>query len=290
LLNKAVREDKETVIGRLLTLLKKLGGEATVTLITCVLHNACYNGHETIVELLLETGANVNASYGNSSPLCKASRAGQERIVQLLLNKGVNINAVHQYGSALPEAFGQGYERTVELLLNYGADVNAQGGPFGNALQAASVRGHKDIVELLLTNGANVNAQGGCWGNALQAASHFNHQNIVKLLPSKGAMREASSSYDRDTCSSPGRPSIHFLNPPRQKDKGILPFADGTPAQVQNGNAIESTHDLDSICDNLRAVRQSMGGYGDVQWQHWNSVFSGIEMVDNWVSDLWIPQ
>jgi len=106
-------------------------------------------------------------------------------------------------------------------------------------------------------------------------------------------MQEASSSYN----GIPGqvRDGHQFIsnespNPLWSKDEGILPFADGTAAQVQDGNAIESTHDLDSICDNLRAVQQSMGGYDDVQWQHWNSVFSGFEMVDNWVSDLWIPQ
>jgi ankyrin repeat protein len=55
------------------------------------LQTALYEGHEQIVQLLVEKGANVNAQggrYGNA--LQAVSYRGHEQIVRLLVNKGAN--------------------------------------------------------------------------------------------------------------------------------------------------------------------------------------------------------
>ncbi|KAM7182918.1 Ankyrin repeat-containing domain protein [Rhypophila sp. PSN 637] len=160
------------------------------------LQAASERGHEAIVRLLLEKGADVNEKgadvnaqgsfYGNA--LQAASKRGHEVIVRLLLEKGADVNAQGGfYGNALHAASKRGHEAVVRLLLEKGADVNAQGGFYGNALQAASEGGHEAIVRLILEKGADVNAQGGFYGNALQAASNRGHEAIVRLLLEKGA-------------------------------------------------------------------------------------------------------
>ena len=152
------------------------------------LQAASYGGHEQVVKLLLDSGANVNAQggeYGNA--LYAASNGGHEQIVKLLLDSGANVNAQGKNGNALYAASARGYEQVVKLLLDSGANVNAQGKNYGNALHTASAGGYKQAVKLLLDKGADVNAQGGCYGNALQAASAGGYEQAVKLLLDKGA-------------------------------------------------------------------------------------------------------
>ncbi|KAJ7278295.1 ankyrin repeat domain-containing protein [Mycena rebaudengoi] len=99
---------------------------------------------------------NGNALGGVSgTALQAASYRGHEAVVQLLLNRGADLNAQGgYYGHALQAASYEGHEAVVQLLLNRGADVNAQGGRFWTALQAASTNGHEEVIQLLLANGA----------------------------------------------------------------------------------------------------------------------------------------
>jgi ankyrin repeat protein len=55
-----------------------------------------------------------------------ASIEGHEQIVKLLLNQGADVNAQGGlFGNALQAALEGGHEQIVKLLLNRGADVNA---------------------------------------------------------------------------------------------------------------------------------------------------------------------
>jgi hypothetical protein len=148
-------------------------------------------GHDTVVQLMLEKGADVNAQggyYGNA--LQAASENGSGHVVKMLLDKGADVNAQSgEYSNALQAASVRGHGHVVKMLLDKGADVNAQDGYYGNALQAASDEGHGPVVKMLLDKGADVNAQGGRYGNALQAASFGGHEQVVKMLLDRGARR-----------------------------------------------------------------------------------------------------
>jgi ankyrin repeat protein len=101
---------------------------------------------------------------------------GHEDIVRLLIEKGADVNArVDAYEPALQVAAANGHENIVRLLLEKGAYVNADAGCNELehiALQVAARRGHKDIVRLLIEKGgADVNAVGAMKGTVLQAAA-----------------------------------------------------------------------------------------------------------------------
>ncbi|KAL8636365.1 MAG: hypothetical protein Q9228_006229, partial [Teloschistes exilis] len=133
----------------------------------------------------------VTGRYGRDyGPILQlASLRGHEFIVQMLLEKGADVHAQGgEYGNALQAASWQGHDQVVQMLLDKGADVNAQGEEYSNALQAASLQGHTQVVQTLLDKGAEVNAQEGVDGNALQAALWQGHDQVVQMLLDKGAM------------------------------------------------------------------------------------------------------
>ncbi|KAJ7747665.1 ankyrin repeat-containing domain protein [Mycena maculata] len=150
---------------------------------------ASSKGHGNIVQLLIENGADVNMQRGKyGSALQQASFNGHLNVVQLLIENGADVNAQDgQFGNALRAASFKGHKKIVQLLIKHGADVNAQGGEYGNALQDALCRGNQDIARLLIENGAEVNAQGGHYGNALQTASSMGQENMVRWLIQNGA-------------------------------------------------------------------------------------------------------
>lgn len=166
---------------------------------------ASMNGHHDIVQMLLDHGANVNAqvflrnSRGirDSSALHEASFYGHHTIVQLLLDRGAHVHAhggLHD--TALKAAAKGGYFEVAQLLLQHGADTEAQGGQYGStALKEAANGGHHDIVQLLLNHGADVNSQGGESGTALWAAARWGHLSTVQLLLDRGADIDAQGEY-----------------------------------------------------------------------------------------------
>ena len=60
---------------------------------------------------------------------------GHEKIVALLLDKGADVNAKSRsYENALQAASAAGHEKVLALLLDKGAAVSAQKGKHGSAL------------------------------------------------------------------------------------------------------------------------------------------------------------
>ncbi|KAJ7798001.1 ankyrin repeat-containing domain protein [Mycena olivaceomarginata] len=170
---------------------------------------AVWNGHEALVELLIQHGAAVNASGGEyRSPLHAAVWRGHEGVVKELLQHGADLNTkAGEYYSPLQLAFAQGWTPIISLLVKHGLGIDdttatelnkvllkrrratasqAKGWELSTMLQAASWIGHEGLVRLLLKHGANVNVA-GTHGSALGEASRQGHEHIVKLLLQHGA-------------------------------------------------------------------------------------------------------
>jgi ankyrin repeat protein len=78
------------------------------------------NGHEAVVRLLVEKGADVKAK-GNAgaTALHGAAWKGHEAVVRLLVEKGANVKAKNKYGST-PLDMAAKHEAVVRLLKGYG--------------------------------------------------------------------------------------------------------------------------------------------------------------------------
>jgi ankyrin repeat protein len=149
------------------------------------------------MRLLLERGANANATNGNgATPLMFA--AGDAAKVKLLLAHGAEVNVRSRLGNTplMTAARPYGGSEAVELLLHYGADVNATNVFGASPLMMAAASGDLKTARLLLGKGADVNApiRGGIdnaiWGggrSALMWAAARNDLAMMKLLLKAGA-------------------------------------------------------------------------------------------------------
>jgi ankyrin repeat protein len=78
---------------------------------------ASLNGAGSTVELLLRSGANVNARAGNTTALTEATRRGYADVIALLLAAGANPNVPMDDGSA-PMCYAKSHDYTeAEQLL-----------------------------------------------------------------------------------------------------------------------------------------------------------------------------
>ncbi|KAM0794815.1 ankyrin repeat-containing domain protein [Usnea florida] len=151
------------------------------------LNCAARYGHGSVVQVLLEKGANIESGpeYG-TTPLMSAARGGHESIVRLLLEKGANIESGTDYSTTpLMSAGRDGHESIVRLLLEKGANIES-GTKYGETpLMSAARDGHESIVRLLLDKGANIHAKDFREHTALFHAK--DNKTVANLLPNAGA-------------------------------------------------------------------------------------------------------
>ncbi|XP_059160585.1 uncharacterized protein LOC131944095 [Physella acuta] len=164
--------------------------------ITCADKDGCdalmlasQNGHDKVVELIINGGADINhVQKDGCDALMFASENGHEKIVELLINGGADIKTVSIRGyNALILALRYGYANIADVLIKYGADVNHVHKDGWDALMFASGSGLDKIVELLINGGADINHVDNDGWDALMTASKNGHNKVVELLINGGA-------------------------------------------------------------------------------------------------------
>jgi ankyrin repeat protein len=86
---------------------------------------AAYAGHQPIVQLLCDKGANLEAKDENGfTPLMAACSNGFLVVCRYLVKKGVNVNAVTKDGnSAITIASNGDFKSVVRLLFESGCNI-----------------------------------------------------------------------------------------------------------------------------------------------------------------------
>ena len=184
-----------------------------------LLYTACKEGHEAIVTLLLNNGADPNiastfGTLGYSLPLQIAVYQGNYTICDMLLAKGAKLDQSRE--SLLHIACSGGADEwisideaaetrsleqrlsTIRLLLQQEVDVNAISDVGDTALYRACASHQLQVVRLLLEAGADVNLTLPLFSPVI-AALEIGNAELIHLLVKSGADAKCNNS-NNETC------------------------------------------------------------------------------------------
>jgi ankyrin repeat protein len=120
-------------------------------------------GLRTVAEFALDHGADPNARGRDGPPLMLAVQQRHVSMVSLLCERGANMQARFGYRNSLDVAVIGGVAKVVSTLIKHGADVNVvyDATSLSAVLQAMAL-GSSDNVQLLLNAGAVLDAERLC--------------------------------------------------------------------------------------------------------------------------------
>ncbi len=115
---------------------------------------AAYKGHDKVVQMLLEAGADPEKKW---SSLCLAARKNRVGVVKILANtKGVELNRDFKGATAFFTAAEQGFTEIVKVLANTeGVNINKAWNGTTPLFQAVRL-GHIEVVRIILAKTEDV--------------------------------------------------------------------------------------------------------------------------------------
>ena len=126
------------------------------------IHDAAERGDLAAVQIELNNGEKVNAKdMDNWTPLHIAVRFKHQELVELLIASGANVNAQGGWQKAAPLhwASSAGHMKIVELLIANGANVNAKAKNGGTPLDWAKVEGKQQVADFIYKQGGKTEEQ-----------------------------------------------------------------------------------------------------------------------------------
>lgn len=167
---------------------------------------ASMNGKTDIVQLLIDDGGHVNATFKYETAISLASARGHAKVVKILLDAGASLDYRNAQGeSLLCLAARGGYERTVAVLLERGVPVNKAADDGMQPLHFATRNGRSEpIMEMLLKCGADINSRNRNGNTCLHLSMIAQSYEISELLLRNGA--------DVNARNRRGETCLHWLS------------------------------------------------------------------------------
>ncbi|VDI46316.1 Hypothetical predicted protein [Mytilus galloprovincialis] len=155
---------------------------------TAFLH-CCSIGDIPLIDWCLHNEVDVNqCTHCNQSSVMIASEHGHEEIVRMLLDRGADLKAIDRYGqSSLMKACTHGYIGIVKMLVDRGADCNKCDSLGQSPVMIACEHGYTEIVKFLLDKRADFNDFDNRSQSSISKACEHGHTEIVKILIDRGA-------------------------------------------------------------------------------------------------------
>uniref|UniRef100_A0A1A8VCX1 Uncharacterized protein n=1 Tax=Nothobranchius furzeri TaxID=105023 RepID=A0A1A8VCX1_NOTFU len=174
------------------------GRTALSVVALCVPTAAGIQSFGEVAGLLLERGADPgHRDHDGMTPLLLAAYEGHDDVVELLLEAGADVDeTAHPDGSfssaaavtPLLAAAAMGHMKTVSRLLFWGAAVDAIDCEGRTALCLAAARGSLEVVRALLDRGLDENHKDDLGWTPLHAAACEGHRTICAALTDQGSM------------------------------------------------------------------------------------------------------
>jgi hypothetical protein len=146
---------------------------------------AAAEGREDDLFRFMRIGFDANTRDGRGVPiLITAIKNRRESVVDLLLKHGADVNLVSQdrLTSPLMEAAVLGEEAIANKLIEAGADLNLQSHNGQTALMMAISEGHTGVVKRLLEEGCGTDQVDNLGMTARKYAELFKKERILRLL------------------------------------------------------------------------------------------------------------
>jgi ankyrin repeat protein len=141
------------------------------------------------VKELIQQGANVNALDDNGdAPLVMAAYEGHNEILKLLLEAGADVSAVDpgMKATALHAAAYAGRTEAAKLLIAHHIDIDKQG-PYNGytALHDALWQNHIETAKVIIEAGANLSLKSNQGQTPLEFARSKKLGELVTLMEKK---------------------------------------------------------------------------------------------------------
>jgi len=120
--------------------------------------------------------------------LMHAARVNNATLVELLLQHGANVDARDDDGwTPLIRAAMKGSTAVIKVLLAHGADIDARNKSDWTALQWAVMKDRNEAARLLLQHGADVSIKNNSGWTARMLAIRNENPELINLLEKAGA-------------------------------------------------------------------------------------------------------
>jgi ankyrin repeat protein len=147
---------------------------------------ACFQGRHDVVSLLLERKANIeHRAKTGLTPLMEAASGGYEIVGRILLEKGADVNASpvpNSKDTALTIAAEKGHLKFVQLLIEYGSQLDVKNKKGATPLWLACQNGHLEVAQTLVLNSSDPDSTDSRKVSCLMSAFRKGHVKVCKFM------------------------------------------------------------------------------------------------------------